>query len=80
MEYMVDDMERELSNKISSNECPKCGEPITGSVCKKCGEKGLKEQYYDPDYAEYEKQVEKENKDYEKELKNLEWEEVKDDA
>jgi len=77
MEYMVDDMEIELTSKVSSNECPKCGEPITGSVCKKCGEKGLKEQYYDPDYEKYEKEVDKSNKEY---FENIEWEEVKDDA
>jgi predicted amidophosphoribosyltransferase len=74
MDYATDDMERELL-KISSNECPNCGEPIDGNVCKKCGEKGLKEHFYDPDYEEYEKEIDKSNEEY---FKGIEWEEVKD--
>lgn len=80
MEYLMEEKEIETSELVSKNllnECPKCGEPIDGNVCKKCGEKGLKEHYFDPDYDEYEKKIDKINKDF---FSNVEWEEVKDDV
>jgi hypothetical protein len=74
MEYTVENMERDLA-KVSPNECPKCGEPIDGNICKKCGESGLKEHFYDPDYENYEKEIEKSNKEF---FENMEWEEIPD--
>lgn len=76
MEYFAEEAERELA-KISENKCPRCGEPIDGNVCNKCGQTGLVEKFYDPDYEEYEKIVDADNQEY---FKNIEWEEVKDDA
>jgi hypothetical protein len=78
MEYYMEEKEIEaieVASKVSSNECPNCGEPIDGSVCKKCGERGLKENYFDPDYDKYEREIEQANKEY---FSNIDWEEVKD--
>jgi predicted RNA-binding Zn-ribbon protein involved in translation (DUF1610 family) len=76
LDYETDLIIAERS-KVSSNICPKCGENIKGSVCEKCGAKGLKEKYYDPDFDEYADMVEKDNEDFEK---NLKWEEVPENS
>ncbi len=71
----AEDVEKAATKKISSDFCPNCGGIITGETCEKCGEKDLKNQYFDPDYEKYEREVEKDNKEF---FQNIEWEEVKD--
>ena len=58
------------------NMCPKCNSPLEGNVCPKCKTpvEIVRERYFDPDFAEYEKQVEEESVD----ISKLKWEDVKD--
>jgi uncharacterized Zn finger protein (UPF0148 family) len=57
------------------NLCPNCKIPLIGNICPKCGEAVdvVREQFFDPDYDEYERVVEEQN-----DLSKIKWEDVKD--
>jgi predicted amidophosphoribosyltransferase len=80
LEFELDRQAEELLKSRSHLKmCPKCNKPVHGTVCSNCGEEisGSREHYTDPDFEDYEKQVEEENERY---FSNLKWEDTPDDG
>lgn len=56
--------------------CPNCKKIVIGKFCKDCGEEAVKEEkYFDPDFDEAFKDIEKENEEY---FSNQKWVDVSD--
>ena len=74
LDYEVDEYIGGLIRNLGTT-CVKCGSVVIGEKCEKCGTIAKIEKYYDPDFEEYEKQMEKEYKDL---MKKENWVEVKE--
>lgn len=73
LEYEIDQL-IENKTKSSLKVCPNCKNTFKGDTCSYCGDSSTTEHYFDPDYGEYEKQVERENAEF----FNQKWEDVPD--
>jgi rRNA maturation protein Nop10 len=74
LELETDSYAEELVEKLQTM-CPRCGLMVLGNRCKRCGANTKVEKYFDPDFEDYEKEMEK---DYQEFTNKDNWKEVKD--
>lgn len=78
LEYETEVVLDEQSKAQSKNYCKICGQTVIGSTCPTCGNAPTIEQYFDPDFEEYENQIEKENEEFFSKKKD-DWVELEED-
>jgi len=68
------EQQAEKRAKSLQKKCFRCKSIMFGDTCAVCGfSTGGKELYFDPDYEQYERDIEKENEEF---FKNLKWEDA----
>ena len=76
MDQMLEEEQEALRNI-----CPRCNSIIYGNYCTRCKRPVPTEKYYDPDFDEYMADVEKENEDFFRDVKDeSKWKEVTDET